>query len=89
MENDSNCGSTGKISWEKSTTSTLASGTTIEGHTKYFYEDFFANSSLDSSNSYVETIITCSFSINKIPFTKTYTTNATYTWVEEFSEPVF
>jgi hypothetical protein len=74
--------------WEKFTTSTLASGTTIEGHTKYFDEDFFANSSLDSGNAYVEAVITCSFSIHGIPFTKTYTTNATYTCIEEFSEPV-
>lgn len=86
-KNNSSCGSMNET-WEKFTTSTLASGTVIEGHIKYFYEDFFANSSLDSSNSYVEATIICSFSINGIPFTKTYTTNATYTWVEEFSEAV-
>ena len=87
INNDSFCGSMNKT-WEKFTTSTLASGTTIEGHTKYFDEDFFANSSLDSGNSYVEAVITCSFSIHGIPFTKTYTTNATYTCIENFSEPV-
>lgn len=85
LEKDSYCGVMDKVSWEQPATSNLASGLTIAGHTHYFNEDFFANSSLNSSNAYVETVITCSFSINGIPFTKTYTTDATYTWVEEHS----